>query len=147
MTNSKQDPPATNPQQSEFVIKSPLMLIKQFIKVLSSPFYDGRVLLNIDQTSRSTLKFMLLNPDACFEEIVKQARSIVLAGGTMKPISDFELLVKDRKRLEYFSCGHVIPKDNIVCLGLATGPNGVKFDFSYNSRDSVQVVKKFWWIK
>jgi chromosome transmission fidelity protein 1 len=73
--------------EAQFIIKSPLMLIKQFIKVLSSPFYDGRVLLNIDQSSKSTLKFMLLNPDACFEEIVKQARSIILAGGTMKPVS------------------------------------------------------------
>ena len=45
-----------------------------------------------------------------------------------------------KERLEYFSCGHVIPKDNIICLGLATGPTGVKFDFSYNSRDSTQVV-------
>ena len=67
-------------------LKSPLMLIKQFIKVLSSPFFDGRVLLNIDQTTKSTLKFMLLNPDACFEDIMKQARSIILAGGTMKPV-------------------------------------------------------------
>ncbi len=117
------------------------MLIKQFLKVLSSPFYDGRVLLNIDQTARSTLKFMLLNPDICFEEIVKQAKSVVLAGGTMKPYSDFEQLVRDRERLEYFSCGHVIPRDNIVCLGLGSGPNGVKFDFSYGSRDTAQVVR------
>ncbi len=57
-----------------------------------------------------------------------------------KKLSDFELLVKEKERLEYFSCGHVIPKDNIICLGLATGPTGVKFDFSYNSRDSTQVV-------
>ena len=122
------------------LIKSPLMSIKQFIKALSCPFFDGRVLLSIDQSAKSTLKFMLLNPDACFEDIVKQARSIILAGGTMKPLSDFELLVKDQERLEYFTCGHVIPKDNIICLGLGTGPNGVKFDFNYNSRDTTQVL-------
>jgi chromosome transmission fidelity protein 1 len=99
-SNQKTEPSSTKttaaetqkqPAESQFMIKSPLMLIKAFIKVLSSPFYDGRVLLNIDQSSKSTLKFMLLNPDACFEEIVKQARCIILAGGTMKPVSCFEM--------------------------------------------------------
>jgi Rad3-related DNA helicase len=52
----------------------------------------------------------LLNPDKCFEEILKECRSVVLAGGTMKPISDFELLIGDKSRIEYFF--HVI----MLCL-------------------------------
>ena len=67
------------------IMKSPLMQIKQLIKVLSMPLYDGRVMLNIDP-NRSFLKFILLNPSACFEEIISQARSVILAGGTMKPV-------------------------------------------------------------
>jgi hypothetical protein len=43
-------------------MKCPLMQIKQFIKVLSTPLFDGRILLNIDTSSKSTLKYILLNP-------------------------------------------------------------------------------------
>ena len=117
------------------------MQIKQLIKVLSTPHFDGRVLLTLDQSSRSTLKYILMNPSICFEEIASQAHSIILAGGTMKPISDFEELIECKSRIEYFSCGHVIPKENITCLGLCTGPTGEKFDFSFNSRDSTKTVR------
>jgi hypothetical protein len=34
----------------------------------------------------------------------------------------------------------VIPTDNLVAIGLGTGPNGIKFDFSYNSRDNTNIV-------
>jgi len=69
-------------------MKSPLIIVKQFLKQLSSPFFDGRILLNIDQASRSSssLKYILLNPSVCFDDIVSQARSVILAGGTMKPV-------------------------------------------------------------
>ena len=55
-------------------------------------------------------------------------------------LSDFEHLISEKNRIEYFSCGHVIPKDNIIALGLATGPTGIKFDFSFNYRDNPQIV-------
>ncbi len=122
------------------LMKCPLMQIKQFIKVISTPLFDGRILLNIDTSSKSTLKYVLLNPNVCFEEIIKNARSVILAGGTMKPVSDFEQLISDKSRIEYFSCGHVIPKENLLAVTLGTSSNGVKFDFSYNSRDNTQIV-------
>ena len=55
-------------------------------------------------------------------------------------LSDFEHLIGPKRPIEYFSCGHVIPKENITVLALSTGPNKIKFDFSYNSRDNVQMV-------
>lgn len=85
-----------NANGAEPRMKSPLMIIKQFIKLLSSPFYDGRILLNVDQTSKSSIKYMLLNPDVCFEDIVSQARSVILAGGTMKPVTFFRSLTSTR---------------------------------------------------
>jgi Rad3-related DNA helicase len=80
MLSRKKLPPETT------MMKSPLMQIKQLIKVLSTPFFDGRILLTLDQTTRSTLKYILMNPNICFEEIIKQAHSVILAGGTMKPV-------------------------------------------------------------
>jgi chromosome transmission fidelity protein 1 len=76
------------------LMKSPIMQIKQLLRVLSTPLYDGRILLNIDQTARSTLKYILLNPSVCFEDIVTQAHSVILAGGTMKPVYIFYLYIK-----------------------------------------------------
>ena len=82
----KQTEPSAKRDEQQVTIKSPLMLIKQLIRVLSMPSYEGRLLLSIDQGSKSTLKYMLLNPNICFEEIVSQVRSVILAGGTMKPV-------------------------------------------------------------
>ena len=127
-------------QQQKKQPKCPLMQVKQFIKLLSTPAYEGRVLLNIDTTTKSTLKYILMNPNTCFEEIAKEARSVILAGGTMKPLSDFEQLIPNKNRFEYYTCGHVIPKENILPITLGTSLNGVKFDFSFNSRDNTQMV-------
>jgi len=83
----KQTELSAKKDEQQVTIKSPLMLIKQLIRVLSMPSYEGRLLLSIDQGSKSTLKYMLLNPNICFEEIVSQVRSVILAGGTMKPVT------------------------------------------------------------
>jgi chromosome transmission fidelity protein 1 len=86
--NNEQKDPAKD-TDSVPLMKSPIMQIKQLLRVLSTPLYDGRILLNIDQTARSTLKYILLNPSVCFEDIVTQAHSVILAGGTMKPVNMF----------------------------------------------------------
>jgi chromosome transmission fidelity protein 1 len=67
-------------------MKSSITIVKQLIKALSMPSYDGRILLSLDAT-RSTLKFILLNPNVIFSEILNSARSVILAGGTMKPVN------------------------------------------------------------
>ena len=83
---------------------------------------------------------MLLNPNKVFEEIINDARAVILAGGTMKPISDFEQLIADKNSIEYYSCDHVIPKGNIQAICMASSSNNVKFDFSYGSRDNQKMV-------
>jgi Rad3-related DNA helicase len=35
---------------------------------------------------KSYLKFLLLNPETHFQEIVAQARTVILTGGTMQPV-------------------------------------------------------------
>lgn len=123
----------------QVVLKSPILQILQLLKVFTTPYFDGRIMLTVEP-QRSSLKFLLLNPSVCFSEILASARSVILAGGTMKPLSDFENLIGDTSRIEYFSCGHVIPKENLVALAIQTGPSGIKFDFSYNSRDNLSMV-------
>ena len=46
-----------------------------------------RILLNLKS---STLKAVLLNPASQFTELVSKCRSIIVAGGTMQPFSEFQ---------------------------------------------------------
>ncbi|CAH3188057.1 unnamed protein product, partial [Porites evermanni] len=91
--------------------------------------------------SCSSLKFLLLNPAVHFTTIVREARAVVVAGGTMQPMSDF----KDQlftcaglpsDNIVEFSCGHVIPAENLLSVALDKGPAGKEFDFTFQSRDS-----------
>lgn len=47
---------------------------------------DGRVILS-KEGDAVTVKYVLLNPTERFAEVVAAARSVVLAGGTMEPVS------------------------------------------------------------
>ena len=59
---------------------------------------DGRIILSRSvalpddtasdiESSRVTLRYMLLNPAEHFQMVIDEARCIVLAGGTMEPVS------------------------------------------------------------
>ncbi|KFH65683.1 hypothetical protein MVEG_09156 [Podila verticillata NRRL 6337] len=116
--------------------------------------HDGDALLSHDQTAVSTLrrpvlKFILLNPSRVFQPLVEEARSVVLAGGTMEPVSDllshlFPYL-KDEGPTEYsrihrFSCGHVIPKENLITLIIQKSPTGLPLDLSFAQRNRDEVM-------
>uniref|UniRef100_A0A3B5MS22 DEAD/H (Asp-Glu-Ala-Asp/His) box helicase 11 n=1 Tax=Xiphophorus couchianus TaxID=32473 RepID=A0A3B5MS22_9TELE len=107
---------------------------------------DGRVVLQKQGTlSESSVKFLLLNPAVHFAQVLKECRAVIIAGGTMQPVSDFkqELLfsagVKE-ERITEFSCGHVIPPENILPLVLCAGPSGQELDFTFQNRDSPQMM-------
>ena len=40
-----------------------------------------------------------------------------------------------------FSCGHVIPEENLLALCLSRGSSGVQFDFTFRSRDTPEQVQ------
>ncbi|XP_033615327.1 ATP-dependent DNA helicase DDX11 [Fukomys damarensis] len=90
--------------------------------------------------SQSSLKFLLLNPAVHFAQVVKECRAVVIAGGTMRPVSDFreQLLAcagVEAERVVEFSCGHVIPPDNILPLVLCGGATEQQLEFTYQKRE------------
>ena len=99
-----------------------------------------------------SLSLVSIFAGAFFEEIVKDARSVVLAGGTMSPVSDFlaELLPHlPKERLTTFSCGHVIPLANIRCTvvrghtsNTLMNPLGElhDYDFRHTSRNNTAML-------
>jgi chromosome transmission fidelity protein 1 len=81
---------------------SALHTIESFLLALTNRDLDGRIYFStaaefaknghLEQNKKQwSLKYQLLNPSEVFSEIVKDSRSVILAGGTMEPISDFAM--------------------------------------------------------
>ncbi|XP_032730774.1 ATP-dependent DNA helicase DDX11 isoform X2 [Lontra canadensis] len=125
---------------------SPLMHIESFLAALTTANQDGRVILSRQGSlCQSSLKFLLLNPAVHFAEVVKECRAVVIAGGTMQPVSDFreQLLAcagVEAERVVEFSCGHVIPPDNILPLVICSGPSSQQLEFTYQKRELPQMM-------
>jgi len=114
----------------------------QFLEALNSRAEDGRV--HVSPQPAAQLKFLLLNPGSRFAKVVEKAHAVVLAGGTMHPVSDivdqlFGSLPRDR--VDSFSCGHVIPKDNLVAIACRTGAlRGAELRLVYEERNKEPVL-------
>ncbi|XP_045867654.1 ATP-dependent DNA helicase DDX11 isoform X5 [Meles meles] len=125
---------------------SPLMHIESFLAALTTANQDGRVILSRQGSLfQSSLKFLLLNPAVHFAQVVKECRAVVIAGGTMQPVSDFreQLLAcagVEAERVVEFSCGHVIPPDNILPLVICSGPSSQQLEFTYQKRELPQMI-------
>jgi chromosome transmission fidelity protein 1 len=60
--------------------------VQSFMVSLMNPSTEGRFFYSREETG-IVLKYMLLDPTFHFKEIVEDARAVVLAGGTMSPVS------------------------------------------------------------
>lgn len=60
----------------------------------------------------------------------------------MKPYDEVEdqLFQAARLRIQHFSCDHVIPDENLVCIGLSRGPSSKLFDFTFQNRKTSATV-------
>lgn len=120
-----------------------LTVIQGFLDCLVNPAKEGVFFYEASEDGEMSLKYLLLNPCHKFSDIVEEARSIVLAGGTMEPISDFltMLFPQSLDRIKAFTCGHVIPDSNLVAFVLGNGPSSVEFEFTFAARQSVPMLK------
>ncbi|TYJ52793.1 hypothetical protein B9479_006597 [Cryptococcus floricola] len=116
--------------------------VESFLLSLSDAKDDGRVILSLEDATKSapvvTIKYVLLNPSERFREVVEEARSVVLAGGTMEPVSDFmnQLFPTiPRDRFSTLSCAHVIPKQNLLTQVVCSGPKKTEFEFKFGNRN------------
>ncbi|XP_059328386.1 ATP-dependent DNA helicase DDX11 [Ammospiza nelsoni] len=147
--SDKEGTPQSPPMEAEHEqlrAASPLMQIEGFLSALTNANQDGRVILNKQGTvAQSSLKFLLLNPAVHFAKVVEECRAVIIAGGTMQPVADFreQLLCcagVDPARIVEFSCGHVIPPENILPIILCSGPSNQQLEFTYQTRDLPQMM-------
>ena len=91
------------------------------------------------------LRFLLLDPAHQFRDIVSSAHSVVVAGGTMQPLSEFrdQLFISagaSPQRVTHFSCDHVVPPANILPRVLCSGPTGARLDFTFQYREKPETL-------
>ena len=107
---------------------TPIIQVTALLKALIRVHCEGRILLScasdatVESQPTKTIKYMLLNPSSQFSDIVSECRSIIVAGGTMQPLSEFrdQLFVQagaEPSRVMHFGCDHVVPGENILPLG------------------------------
>ena len=133
-----------------------LTQVQSFLQTLVNPAADGRYFLSSNEGGDLSLKYMLLDPTYHFKEIVEEARAVILAGGTMSPVSfsigslsTIVLTISQMEdythhlfpylpphRIKILSCGHVIPVENLLALPVTKGPTGLDFDFTFERRNT-----------
>ena len=138
-----------------------LTMAQSFFTALTNPASEGCFFYEKSQEGSISLKYMLLDPAPHFQDLVQEARAVILAGGTMSPVScqsvymalNWSLTIfkmedyvrhlfpyVDPERITMWSCGHIIPKENLVVCPVAQGPNRVEFDFTYERRDLPTII-------
>jgi chromosome transmission fidelity protein 1 len=121
------------------------MVVENFIFTLSNQNKDGRILI-YEEKKNIVFKYLLLNPSESFKSLVEEARTVVLAGGTLEPISDFieqlfPYLEKD-KEIVHYSYDHVIDSSSLLTMIIEKGPIGTPFLFNYENRNNPKILKE-----
>lgn len=100
---------------------------------------DGRIILTVVSKDRVEIKYQQLNPASHFRELVDAARCVILAGGTMSPISAVtSQLFPDvgTREIRPFSCGHIVPPSNVLAVVVQRGPRGGRMEFKFQNREN-----------
>lgn len=64
-----------------------LNVVQSFFAALTNPTSEGCFFYERPNDQDLSLKYMLLDPSPHFQELVEEARAVILAGGTMSPVS------------------------------------------------------------
>ncbi|KAG9947580.1 ATP-dependent RNA helicase CHL1, partial [Aureobasidium melanogenum] len=118
--------------------------ITNLFMVLTNPAREGRLFFTVgEEKAQTKVKYMLLDPSEHFRDIVEEARAVILAGGTMSPMSDYTAQLfpyLDKTRITTLSCGHVIPTTNLFVSPVVTSRNNTEFNFSFSSRNLTSTI-------
>ncbi|KAI8318005.1 DNA repair helicase [Martensiomyces pterosporus] len=107
------------------------------------------------------LKYLLLDPSEAFGELCKEARAVILAGGTMKPANDVvEQLLPETKHADtrgcdenglakldplnakLFSWNHVVPSSHICAQVISSGPTGQPLRFTFQDQSNTMRLRE-----
>ncbi|KAH7885110.1 helicase C-terminal domain-containing protein [Phlebopus sp. FC_14] len=140
LKHERQSAPRTSP---------PLHAVEALMLGLAGAREDGRVILSSirddPKIEQVEIKYQLLNPSTNFREVIDAARSVILAGGTMSPMSDVIAQLfssTPSERISTFSCGHIIPRSHVQTLLVTRGPGGSSLEFKYAQQSDRQMLSE-----
>jgi chromosome transmission fidelity protein 1 len=93
------------------------------LKAITTKAEDARIVIEIGNLNDSKLRFILLNPAEKLREIVSECHSLILLGGTMRPIDQLldgfkKVCGIKEERILQFSCGHVICPEQLMAISI-----------------------------
>lgn len=165
-----------NKDDPNFISKhiSCMSIVETFLKCLTSSETEGRVVIELASSDTddsdircydkmARFRYLLLDPSIQFSNVLDEAHSIILAGGTLQPFnhmvqelfrSDNDLMTSSTKitdsfsnycrddikytintQLTMFACGHVVSPNNVLLRCVSKGPTGITLDFRHSSRN------------
>lgn len=119
-----------------------LSKVVQFLLAITNPASEGDLFFGRSDDAKLILQYLLLDPSIVFKSIVEDAKCVILAGGTMEPMSDYLNYLfpyVPREKIKMFSCGHIIPKQNLTVATVKSG-HGEKFLFTFATRNNSQLL-------
>ncbi|ORX98335.1 DNA repair helicase [Basidiobolus meristosporus CBS 931.73] len=129
---------------------SGLHKVEAFLMSLTNANANGRVMTGVSttndricKTQQPYLKYLLLNPSEQFKDIVDEVRSVILAGGTMEPISDFVDFLFPHlpdSKINKYAFGHIIPPESLLVLNIGESPTGYPLEFTYDRRSDHKMI-------
>ncbi|KAI9465416.1 DNA repair helicase [Lactarius psammicola] len=127
----------------------PLYAVQEFVAALAAATDDGRIVLTHKPpphdlgTPEFQIKYQSLNPAPQFRAVVDAARSVILAGGTMSPMSDLTAQLfahLPAEKISLFSCNHITPESNLRTLVIPRGPRGGELNFKHTNMENADLL-------
>ena len=99
---------------------------------------NGEILFIKDVDNIYTIKFVITDPYEKFQEMLGESLSIVLTSGTLSPPQEFLKLFETipSSKLKNFSCGHIIPPEQLFLTTIGRSPQNVDMKFVLGNRDN-----------
>ncbi|CAF0941820.1 unnamed protein product [Rotaria sordida] len=133
-------------ESTEKRISNSFAIFATFLEALTNPRDDGKIILIIKETlGQCSIKYFALKTSSFFHEMVNEARSVIVAGGTMRPINEFidHLFLacgQPEEKLFQLSCNHIVPTDNVLAIALPLGPQNIEFEFTAVNRSNTAMM-------
>lgn len=119
--------------------------VAELLAALLGSTSNDRILCQMPGAEGETasIRYLSLDTEARFRELVASARAVIFAGGTLEPRAEFAPLCaslgaggKCERFVSNFSGKHVVPQGNIFSRYVTHGPGGRALDFRRDARGS-----------